>query len=176
MEKRAVEDLAASGVDTSNVQFQWFYDAAYWGQAHELIVSLGKGRFQDVADLRAAFDQEHERIYTFMMPNDRVNFFHWRLNAVVSTDFARPRPTKRAARPAPVERTRRDAFFGGKAGKTEIAVYDGRTLFPGEVIHGPAVIEEPTTSITVFPGHAVRVSLLGYDYRVSGNELSGAAQ
>ena len=44
-------------------------------------------------------------------------------------------------------------------------------LEPGHVVRGAAVIEEPTTSVTVFPGHAVRVSLSGYDYRVNGDAL-----
>ncbi len=30
-------------------------------------------------------------------------------------------------------------------------VYDGRDIQPGEVIQGPAIIEEPTTTIVVFP-------------------------
>ena len=43
MEGDALRDLAASAIPTEEVQFQWFYDAAYWGQAHELIVPLTKG-------------------------------------------------------------------------------------------------------------------------------------
>ena len=85
MEETALNDLRASGIDTSAIRFQWFYDAAYWGQAHELIVPLSKGKFSDISELRSFFDNEHERIYTFMMPDDKVNFFHWRLNAIVES-------------------------------------------------------------------------------------------
>ena len=46
MEEDALRDLAASAIPTDDVQFQWFYDAAYWGQAHELIVPLAKGRLR----------------------------------------------------------------------------------------------------------------------------------
>lgn len=172
MEERALKDLASSKIDASGVQFQWFYDAAYWGQAHELIVPLVKGRYDDVADLRASFDKEHERIYTFMMPRDKVNFFHWRINAVVRSSLPMPKlKPSRSPDPKPALCGHRTAFFGGAKGETKIPVYDGTKLSPGHVVCGPAVIEEPTTSITVFPGHGVRVSLVGYDYRVRGDLL-----
>ena len=41
----------------------------------------------DVSDLRRAFDDEHERIYTFKMEGDRVNFLHWRVNAAVGSSM-----------------------------------------------------------------------------------------
>jgi N-methylhydantoinase A len=34
-------------------------------------------------------------------------------------------------------------------------------LAAGAVVHGPAVIEEPTTTIVVYPDSAVRVTELG---------------
>ncbi len=174
MEEQALKELLASGVDTSTVKFQWFYDAAYWGQAHELIVPLEKGRFADISDLRSAFDKEHERIYSFMMPDDRVNFFHWRLNAIVSDELEQPPAQDGDANTAlPSPRCRRPAWFGGLQHEQEIPVFEGRKLRQGQVVPGPAVIEEPSTSVTVFPGHAVRVSRLGYDYRVRGEELLG---
>ena len=172
MEEEARRDLVASAVAVDAVRFQWFYDAAYRGQAHELIVPLPGGRFTGVADLRAPFDEEHERIYTFKMPNDKVNFLHWRVNAVVGSSLPMPEREWSASPDASAARTgRRRAWFGGKEGETEIAVYDGTALRPGQVVRGPAVIEEPTTSVTVFPGHAVRVCLVGYDYRVHGEAL-----
>ena len=173
MEEEALRDLAASAIPTDAVQFQWYYDAAYWGQAHELIVPLAAGRFDDVASLRAAFDDEHERIYTFKMPDDKVNFLHWRLNAVVGSSLPMPQRTQSdSADPSDAHTGVRTAYFGGEAGAAEIPIYDGTELRPGHVIAGPAVIEESTTSVTVFPGHGVRVSLTGYDYRVDGADLS----
>ena len=173
MEAEARRDLAASEVDAEEIAFQWFYDAAYWGQAHELIVPLAKGRFEDTADLRGAFDREHERVYSFMMPDDKVNFLHWRLNAIVGSGLPVPRrEAARAPDPATALIGRRDAWFGGEAGRTDLAVYDGARLRPGHVVAGPAVIEEPTTSVTVFSGDEVRVCLLGYDYRARGGGRS----
>jgi len=37
----------------------------------------------------------------------------------------------------------------------------GGGLSPGSYVHGPAVIEEPTTTIVVYPDSSVRVTELG---------------
>ena len=39
--------------------------------------------------------------------------------------------------------------------------YRGQTLYPGAEIEGPAVIEEPTTTLVVYPGSRARVTPLG---------------
>jgi len=40
-------------------------------------------------------------------------------------------------------------------------VYAGHRLFPGAVIHGPAIIEEATTTIVVYPGTTATVTKKG---------------
>ena len=135
---------------------------------------LAKGRFEDVADLRRAFDDEHERIYTFKMEGDRVNFLHWRVNAVVGSSMPTPRrgvsesddPSAAASSGASHGLFRRRGP-GRRRCRCTTACSSSR----GMSCAGAAVIEEPTTSVTVFPGHAVRVSLSGYDYRVNGDAL-----
>jgi N-methylhydantoinase A len=37
-------------------------------------------------------------------------------------------------------------------GFVETAVYDGEKVRPGNLITGPAVIEEPNTNVVVYPG------------------------
>ena len=51
----------------------------------------------DVSDLRRAFDDEHERIYTFKMEGDRFNFLHWRVNAAVGSSMPMPRRSASAS-------------------------------------------------------------------------------
>ena len=40
-------------------------------------------------------------------------------------------------------------------------IYLGRNLRPGAVIEGPAIVEEPTTTIVVDPGTRTRLSAGG---------------
>jgi N-methylhydantoinase A len=39
----------------------------------------------------------------------------------------------------------------------ETPVYDGSKLLTGNVIHGPAIIEEPTTTVVIPEGYVTRV-------------------
>ena len=59
----------------------------------------------------------------------------------------------------PVPKARRDAFFNGRFRKT--AIYDGPQLRTGQRVAGPAVIEEPFTTIVVPPGWTVKLDRLG---------------
>ena len=61
----------------------------------------------------------------------------------------------------PVYRTvesakRRRAYFA-ETGSVDVPVHFGEDLLPGALIDGPAIIEEPTTTIVVFPGTSARV-------------------
>ena len=49
----------------------------------------------------------------------------------------------------PVEAERRAAYFGNGA-MVPTPVYRGGDLRPGQVVQGPAIIEEPTTTIVVY--------------------------
>ena len=75
--------------------------------------------------------------------------------------------TKRPARPpaeaiagVPEPDGRRPAYFGGGA-RLDTPIYLGRNLRPGAVIEGPAIVEEPTTTIVVDPGTRTRLSAGG---------------
>jgi N-methylhydantoinase A len=51
----------------------------------------------------------------------------------------------------------RSAYFGG-IGRVETPIYHGKSLRRGAHIAGPAIIEEPTTTLVVYPGMSARLS------------------
>ena len=53
----------------------------------------------------------------------------------------------------------RKAFFRGRFVAT--AVYDGPRLSPGQAILGPAIVEEPFTTIVVYPGQRATIDTYG---------------
>ena len=66
-------------------------------------------------------------------------------------------PSRQAVLPA--ARLRRAAFFAGH-GELDTPRYHGDSLTPGMVVEGPAIIDEPTTTIVVYPGSSARVTEL----------------
>ncbi len=48
-----------------------------------------------------------------------------------------------------------------ETGRTSTAIFRGRKLEAGASIAGPAIIEEPTTTIVVYPGLSAQLSAAG---------------
>jgi N-methylhydantoinase A len=80
----------------------------------------------------------------------------------------------------PAEWTRREptatrpVFFDDGAAAVAAGVYDGRQLRAGDVLAGPAVVEETTTTLVVAPGEEVRVDRFG-NYRLTRVGRSGGS-
>ena len=55
-------------------------------------------------------------------------------------------------------------LFPDHDGFTDTNIYASQALEPGMMVRGPAVVELPTTTIVVFPGHTLKVSTYGDFY------------
>ena len=56
----------------------------------------------------------------------------------------------------------RRAYFPENKDYVEVPVYDGRHIKVGQSITGPAIIEEPTTTIVVFPDWKIELKPASY--------------
>jgi N-methylhydantoinase A len=111
------------------------------------------------ARLFEAFHDLHERILAVRDPGSTIEFLNWRARVTVRL----PRATKeydaalsRVGEP-PALRT---CYFG-EVGAVETPVFKPAQLIPGTRLQGPAIIEEPTTTLVVYPGMAAEVSNTG---------------
>ena len=154
---RALGDEAAARATKS-----FFVEGRYRFQIWELEIPLPPGRFEgaaDVARLLETFHRTHERIHAVRDPEAELECLNWKGRIAIALDAApaadAPVP---AAGAAPAAR-RREAFFGRATVATP--VHAGRDLPPGTAIAGPAIIEEPTTTLVVYPGMSARRSGAG---------------
>jgi N-methylhydantoinase A len=68
-------------------------------------------------------------------------------------------PRFRGTTAPPKPSATRDAYFGGRFRKTK--VYDGPALRAGQGVDGPAIVEEPFTTVVVPPGWRLKLDRLG---------------
>ncbi|HEY2524901.1 MAG TPA: hydantoinase/oxoprolinase family protein [Candidatus Binataceae bacterium] len=141
---------------------EYFVEARYPYQVWELDVALPRGRFDGQADLDAmieAFHREHERVFAVKEPGQQVECVYWR--GRVTAALTGPPLSKTAAHAAalPAPRSKRAMFFAGHR-DLETPRYHGESLAPGMMLEGPAIIDEPTTTIVVYPGSRARVTEL----------------
>ena len=145
------------GVTDATVTYS--VEARYLYQVWELEVPLASGRFRtpdDVAALVQVFHEVHERVFAVKQPGQAVECLNWKARFTGRIETQRP-DVAAALHYRPVApHDRRSAYFA-ESGRVETSVYYGNRLAPGAEIEGPAIIEEPTTTLVVYPGMRARV-------------------
>ena len=158
MEAEAMAGFTALGVDPGSITFARTADLRYTGQFHEVEVAVPAGTL-GAADITTAIDgfhARHEQLYTFNMPWQQVELLTFRLRATTpKAPFELRRIEAGGADAGPALKRRRTAYWEGAP--VDTPVYDGALLRAGNEFHGPALIEETTTTVVVPPSYAVRV-------------------
>ena len=159
--------LERMGIAPAFQRIELTAEARYPGQIWQITLPLTTDRFSgndDVAAMVEDFHLLHERLYSVRSPADPVEIVEINVNAIgelpaISLPDLR-RPT-RAPRPAAY----RSAYFRETGRMAELPIYLGSELGAGDEVTGPALIEEPLTTIVVPPRASARVSRYG-NYRI----------
>ncbi len=131
-------------------------DVRYVGQTHEVTVPI-RSRTKRVSELNLKktiqeFHELHEQLYSFKRPEQPAEILNVRADIVGTRDTMRYKSQPFSDEdPTHALRGKRQAMFDG-LGFVETAVYDGTAVKPGNLIAGPAIIEEPETTIVIYPG------------------------
>jgi N-methylhydantoinase A len=135
----------------------------YEGQAHEVLVPI-RSRTRRVTDLNlrtalAEFHAIHEQLYSFKQPERPTEVLDLRVELVGVRADGDLRAEALAADedPAAALRGTRPVYFHEQDGFVETPVFDGALLEPGWLVQGPAIVEEPATTIVVYPGQEAMV-------------------
>lgn len=149
----------------SHVTVEFFAEARYRAQVWELDTQLPKPRLEnddDVANLIETFHRTHERVYAVRDEDSPVECVNWKGRISIRPFEPPPAPDPVDTINTPGPGTTRSCFFGDGA-RTDTPIFRGETLEPGAEVAGPAIIEEPTTTIVVYPGMRASLSAAG-DY------------
>lgn len=136
-------------------------DMRYEQQLHDVRVALGE-RNLTKESLREAFEARYEALYgsNARLSSARVQLL--RIGVDASGTITKP-PVHNAtvvSRPAtPIGR--RQVLWPADGDWLETAVYDGATLAPGATLGGPAIIQQPGTSIAVPVGATADIDGMG---------------
>ena len=163
LEAEAAAALAAEGFDPAEQRFVRSADLRYDGQAFEVRVDVPAGPVAPglAAAVLARFHDEHQRLYGYCYrdrPEHGVEWVNVRLTGVGPLDA----PVLAPVAPGSGEVTpssRRPAWFNGAWHDTPIV--DRAKLGAGDLVAGPAVVEEYGSTLPVPPGVVVEVDRLG---------------
>ena len=146
-----------TGLQAAPSRVDLFVEARYRAQVWELDTKLPPSRASDPAGLAEAFHQVHERVYAVRDEASPVEFVNWKGRIAVQAFAPLPPPDPRVHAYVPAPDGYRDCYFV-ETGRAATPVFRGERLQPGARIAGPAVIEEPTTTIVVYAGGSAELT------------------
>lgn len=159
----ALLDAARTGFEARKVGFE--LDMAYIGQTHTVSVPLTVQTDGTIvtpptqAEIEAAFDKSYEATFGRLLKNGVRRIMNLR-SAVTGL---RPKFDLQTLAPDvggnSAAKSTRPVHFGDRWHDT--AIYDRLALPVGSVIDGPAILEQPDTTVLVEPGLSGRVDRFG---------------
>ncbi len=160
-EALARSQFGAEGVQGEQVNFARYGKFRYQNQEHTTEVLIS-GTITDaaLAQIKQDFEESYEREYTYRLdaPVELVGI-HLIASAEVGKlkMIERPRGATDSSSALKGERNVDYALDGVH----KAAIYNGERLAPGMSFRGPAIIEDPGTTIVIHPGNGVEIDGFG---------------
>jgi N-methylhydantoinase A len=129
----------------------------YRGQSYEVSVPVGplQGR-DDIDELIRRFHSTHHRRYGHMAKGQAIELVNFQITAIGTIPKPALKRYPQASCASPKPRHIRSAHFDA-AHPVATPVFHRDALHPGHVIQGPAIIEEKTSTIVIYPDQTGRV-------------------
>jgi N-methylhydantoinase A len=154
LESQCLAPLLDEGHSPEHVLLKRSLDLRYAGQNYELEVDYGAGTPEA---LRSTFERRHRQLYGYAT-GESVECVNLRVTAQLVRDELTlgASPATGTSRPAGELR----AFFRD-AGAVTMPRYERGSLPPGQVVSGPALVEDEWSTTLVYPGQRCRADHLG---------------
>ena len=165
LEKKALDEMVEEGYPEGEVVLERFADAKYPAQIHELTIPIPNYKELEISDIDKManeFHNLHERMFTYNVSESSVDIFHWRV--VAHRKVKQPEVVKETKVNSDLQaalKGSRMVYFGDINDFRETNIYDGDLISHGMSVIGPAVVEQVTTTIVVFPGQSLEVNPFG---------------
>jgi N-methylhydantoinase A len=163
MEKRGAHDLARGRSMTTDIVIQRGADMRYVGQEHAVTVDLPLDLFksQDRDGIKARFDAIHETRYGYSAPKEKAEIVSLRSATIGLMRKPAMEPLgKAAAAPDAAFRGNRKVYYS-TAGMLDTPTYERALLKAGNLIEGPALVEEHASTTVMHPKDVLTVDDFG---------------
>ena len=138
----------------------WSVGTRYFGQNFELSLQIDLAQDDDalIDTIRSSFHQSHAANYGFASESEPIQVVNIAVKAIGDLDRPDLPILQKAASPDPVDF--RDTLFSlGTRSRTP--VFERTDLVDGQVIKGPAIVEQMDATVLIFPGDTCNVDRWG---------------
>jgi N-methylhydantoinase A len=159
--------LSREGIAEADRYYEKSVDMRYKGQFHEVELPLPGGTVGPAMRdfMVSEFHKKHEELYGYRdeVETEVINLRRACFGRVVA-------PERKALSVSSYEagkfvKSRRDVYFEDEFGFVPTQVFDGDLLQAGNIVEGPAIVEQRTTTVVVPPKARLEVTNYG-DYLV----------
>lgn len=163
MRDEAIITLRSENVAPESIDLVFTADMRYVGQFDEIEIPV---TFHDELDraaleqLVADFEEKHESLNGYSMSGEGTELINVRLTAFGrSTKPTLAEEPPAGPDPSAAHKGTREAIFSGT--RVPVDVYDGLALRRDNRVSGPAIIEQPTTTVVLIEGYVLTVDAQG---------------
>jgi N-methylhydantoinase A len=161
LEKQATQQLSQEGFAGKAIVLNRFVDMRYLRQAYELTVPFTGNAFnkRTVEQLVQGFHMGHSREYGYARKQEPVEIVNLRLVAIGKLPRIQLHAEEfvKDGRAEPV--SQRPVYFEGLLMDTPI--YHHRNLMPGQMLEGPAVVEQFDSTVVITPSFSSESDIYG---------------
>lgn len=163
MTESSLSVLEETGLDPERAKIERAADIRYRGQAFELVVNLPSGPYtpESREPLLAAFRASYVEAFTRTPPASEVEIINARISATLELSDRWRGMHMSSEDVGGAIKGVRTAYFPETADMVQTTVYDRVRLVPGQTYEGPAIVEEPESTLIVGPGGRFVVSSRG---------------
>ena len=158
MESKAIANFKKEKLQKNVIEFQRFASLRYLGQDHSVEVLLPNGKYgkKELQKILNSFHDQYEKEFTYKLDN-LVELIQFHLVAIAKIE--KPKLEKRKKTGKKVKeaiKSKRKVDFD-QMGERVSDIYDFDKLEPNMSFSGPAIVEDPSTTIVIFPGQQCKV-------------------
>lgn len=163
LEERVRAALTSDNVSADAMSVSGYVEMRYVGQSWSIPLVLPNLEVSsdDLITLRTAFDHEHERLYGYAVPDDRVEIVNFGVRGIGRIPMPQMKDLPRGDHDGGHALKKRRPVVFRKHEEELCPVYDRRALLVGNVIAGPAILEEVDSSTIILPGYHGEVVAYG---------------
>lgn len=158
----------------SQVEWQRFAYLRYQGQGYELKIDLPAGTIGGgyAARINEIFNTAYQNTYGYSQPDNMIEAADWYLTATLPTGLSsgetelavtdRGSDNAGGAGAKAGRQETRKAYFQDCGDYDECKVVDRYALKPGDMVEGPAIVEEREATTVILPGNVAEVRPSGH--------------
>ena len=161
MEQEGTQALQREGASSQDIVVTRVLDLRYKDQMHETPVDISDLALTETSrqDIENRFHNLYYELYQYAQSGQTCEVINARVTVIGRSHPLFLQPSEKASGALPVAMaSSRAMLWPGISEPVHVPVYQGSQLKAGHVMTGPGIIEEPDTTIVIFPNWQVEVA------------------